>query len=391
MTATHNSDIIARVLEYANSPKETAARRWCLSKAWLRAHDAPALWLTLTLTTLPTDWDCAHCIVSAWARAPQRIRTLVERHTRCVRIFDGGPLDSADVPDTPYTLGSGLAEQHFARLEKVVLGVENSSTQDYAADRAALEPLFGVAWLDVLLSWFGDGFLSMARARDLLQNFPNVRLLALPDRPTPLFSYDRLGGITRCGLLALDVTKPALLDQRRATQLVELIALSASSFFCHPVTVLDGLFPHLTRLELRDNLSIQELPAIFANVARACPVLEILTLNIDGVHDTWRLRDNYSVFAHAPQRLKALFLCIYRGSLPLNSTASQFVALIRHHLPAVVGLHVSTYGILEDDGMLPVGPWAPDPTPLLGGACWPRKRYDDAALARTTYTPWGPR
>ena len=74
MTAMHNSDILARVLEYANTPKENVARHWCLSKAWLRAHDAPALWLTLTLTTLPTDWDCAHCIVSAWARAPPRWR-----------------------------------------------------------------------------------------------------------------------------------------------------------------------------------------------------------------------------------------------------------------------------------------------------------------------------
>ena len=38
----HDSYVLARILEYANSPKETAARRWCLSKAWLEAHGAPA-------------------------------------------------------------------------------------------------------------------------------------------------------------------------------------------------------------------------------------------------------------------------------------------------------------------------------------------------------------
>ena len=51
----HDSYVLARILEYANSPKETAQRHWCLSKAWLRAHDAPALWRTLKITALPTD------------------------------------------------------------------------------------------------------------------------------------------------------------------------------------------------------------------------------------------------------------------------------------------------------------------------------------------------
>ena len=85
----HNSDILARALEYACVPKEAAARA-LVSKAWLTAYDAPALWRTLTLTALPTDAP-VHCLVSAWARAPQRLRAVVERHTRCVTFTTVGP------------------------------------------------------------------------------------------------------------------------------------------------------------------------------------------------------------------------------------------------------------------------------------------------------------
>ena len=91
------------------------------------------------------------------------------------------------------------------------------------------------------------------------------------------------------------------------------------------------------------------------------------------------------MFAHAPPRLKAL--CLMLDSCfelpPSCQTASQFVALVQGHLPTGVGLHVSTYGTLEDDGVLPVAPWAPAPGPSSG------RTYDDAALARaTTFTPW---
>ena len=48
------TDVIGNILVYAcESPKDAAARRWCPSKAWLEAYEAPALWRTLTLSTLP--------------------------------------------------------------------------------------------------------------------------------------------------------------------------------------------------------------------------------------------------------------------------------------------------------------------------------------------------
>ena len=388
MTATHNSDIIARVLEYANSPKETAARRWCLSKAWLTAHDAPALWRTLMLTALPTDAS-AHCLVSAWARAPQRLRAAVERHTRCVVITDGGPSDTTSIPQTPYTLGSGLAGQQFARLERVVIKVGNqNSAQGYAVDRDALQPLFGVAWLETQLSYYGNGFLSMERSREFFQNFPNVQLLELPDRWARLFTRSEEAESWRRrthSLLAYDGEEYdyRFLNRQQAAQLIEITGLRANSFRRGPVPL--GLFPHMTHLDLAESgLPTQDLAAVFANIARACPVLELLTLQIDTERDTWCERGNYSVFAHAPPRLKALCLTLDDMELPPScETASQFVALVQGHLPTGVGLHVSAYGMLDDDGVLPVAPWAPAPGPCIGGA------YDDAALARTTYTRWG--
>jgi hypothetical protein len=388
MTATHNSDIIARVLEYANSPKETAARRWCLSKAWLTAHDAPALWRTLMLTALPTDAS-AHCLVSAWARAPQRLRAAVERHTRCVVITDGGPSDTTSIPQTPYTLGSGLVGQQFARLERAVIKVGNqNSAQGYAVDRDALQPLFGVAWLETQLSYYGNGFLSMERSREFFQNFPNVQLLELPDRWARLFTRSEEAESWRRrthSLLAYDGEEYdyRFLNRQQAAQLIEITGLRANSFRRGPVPL--GLFPHMTHLDLAESgLPTQDLAAVFANIARACPVLELLTLQIDTERDTWCERGNYSVFAHAPPRLKALCLTLDDMELPPScETASQFVALVQGHLPTGVGLHVSAYGMLDDDGVLPVAPWAPAPGPCIGGA------YDDAALARTTYTRWG--
>ena len=328
-----------------------------------------------------------HCLVSAWARAPQRLRTVVERHTRCVIVADGGPSDARIIPQTPYTLGSGLAGQQFVRLERAVIHVGNrNSAQGYAADRAALQPLFGVAWLETRLAYFGNGFLSLERSREFFQNFPNVRLVDLPRRYTALFmrAEDADWNQRTHGLLAHDGEEYdyRFLDRQQAAQLVELAGLNASSF-CQPVPL--GLFPHMTSLELSESsLTMQDLATVFANVSRACPVLELLTLIVDGERDTWRLRENYSVFAHVPPRLKTLCLMLDTMELPSScQKASQFVALVQGHLPTGVYVHVSTYDILEDDGLLPVAPWAPAPGPFLG------RSYDDAALARATFTRWG--
>ena len=395
----HNSDIIARVLEYACEPKDAAARKWLVSKAWLRAYGAPALWRTLKLTALPADapvWALparpAHCTVSLWARAPQRLRTVVERHTRCVDIHDGGhPPRGCILPTTPYTLGSGLAGQDFARLEKVIIRVQiRHSAQSYAADRAALEPLFDVTSLGGgILPWKGNNFLSLERSRDFFQHFHNVRILDLPDKYVPLvFRAELMSefGHRTNTLLVQDGEEYAynFLDREQATRLVELSGIRAGSFR-HPVPA--GLFPHMTNLELCDShLSIQDLAAVFANVSAACPILELLSLEIDNGRADWCERESYSVFAHAPPRLKALCLMldsVFRMVPSSCETASQFVALVQGHLPTGVGFHVSSSNkTLEDDGALPVAPWAPAFGPSLGGT------YDDAVLARATFTPW---
>ena len=398
MAVMQNSDILARVLEYACVPKEAAARKWLVSKAWLRAHQTPALWRTLTLTALPTDAP-SHCLVSAWARAPRRLRSVVERHTRCVMILDGGPSDRV-IPQTPYTLGSGLAGQQFSRLERAVIQVGNrNSAQGYAADRAALQPLFGVAWLESRLAYFGNGFLSLERSREFFQNFPNVRLLDAPIQFLHLFMRAEdeadAGSFQQCthSLLAYDGEEYdyKFLEREQATRLVELAGLRANSFR-NPVPL--GLFPHMASLELSESsLTMQDLATVFANVSRACPVLELLTLIVDGERDTWRLRENYSVFAHVPPRLKTLCLMLDTMELPSScQIASQFVALVQGHLPTGVYVHVSStlhcfeddgIPVLDDDGLLPVAPWAPAPGPFLGHS------YDNAALARATFTRWG--
>ena len=135
------TDVIGNILIYAcERPRDAAARRWCPSKAWLEAYEAPALWRTLTLSTLPTAR--AHCAMSAWARAPQRLRRAVERHTREVVVKDA----TADGwrEKTPYSFGRGLEGQQFSRLHMVTLDVYNMTTQQsIEEDEAALRPLFG--------------------------------------------------------------------------------------------------------------------------------------------------------------------------------------------------------------------------------------------------------
>ena len=398
MTAMHNSDILARVLEYACVPKEAAARKWLVSKAWLRAHDTPALWRKLKLTALPADNGRAHCTCAAWARAPQRLRSVVERHTRCVMITDGGPSGATHISEAPYHLGSGLAGQNFARLDKVDCCVEcGNSAQGYAADRAALQPLFGVACLSSYLSHHGDDqtFLCTERAEDFLQNFPNVRRLQLPDEYVPIFM--RAEHATRFfshGLLVPDDGNGrGFLDRQRVTPLVELSGLRGACFVNG--TVPANLLPHVLHLVLHESeLQIQNLEPLFANVAAACPVLEMLTLSIDSEYDTWRMRDNYSVFAHAPPRLKALILCFDGVNLPCK-TSAQFLELVNTYLPAGVQVHVSAvihksyrrrgtdraqgWRVLQDG--VPQAPWAPATWPVLG------ESYDDAALARASFTP----
>ena len=77
-------DVLVHVLEYLCNLNDIAARRWCLNKAWLKAHAAPVHWRTLTLAINLPLGDDDHCLVSAWERAPQQLRLAVERHTRHV-------------------------------------------------------------------------------------------------------------------------------------------------------------------------------------------------------------------------------------------------------------------------------------------------------------------
>ena len=77
------ADVIGNILVYAcESPKDAAARRWCLNKAWLEAHGAPALWRTLVITSVP--FAGAHCTCSAWS----------ERRHSCAAPSNGTPARS---------------------------------------------------------------------------------------------------------------------------------------------------------------------------------------------------------------------------------------------------------------------------------------------------------
>ena len=147
------TDVIGNILVYAcESPRDAAARRWCPSKAWLEAYEAPALWRTLTLSTLPTTR--AHCAMSAWARAPQRLRRAVERHTREVVVKDATVDGWRET--TPYSCGRGLEGQQFARLRMVTLDVFNKFTQQsIEEDEAALRPLFGAECVSIELTEYG--------------------------------------------------------------------------------------------------------------------------------------------------------------------------------------------------------------------------------------------
>ena len=184
------------------------------------------------------------------------------------------------------------------------------------------------------------------------------------------------------------------MDREQAAQLVELRALGLADIV-HASTPA-GLFPHMTLLELWESfLPLYELQTVFNRVHAICPVLEILILQLDSEYDTWADESNYSVFAHAPRSLKALVLILESTKIP-NLTRSQFVALIQHHMPAGVQVHIkideksvssSMEGMKavepwEDDGALPKGFWEPAQFPEVG------EFYDDAVLARASFSEW---
>ena len=136
------------------------------------------------------------------------------------------------------------------------------------------------------------------------------------------------------------------------------------------------------------SLPIRVLETAFCEVTAACPLLELLAVSADyrgdaTGGDSWQRPENYNVFAHVPPSLKALVLTVLDVSLPCR-TASEFAALVKRHLPAGgVQVHIiATPGLLEDDGVLSKGFWLP-----LEAPC-PTKRYDDAALADSSFGEW---
>ena len=382
-------DVLPHILDYLSSPHDIAARRWCLNKAWLAAHAAPVHWRMLVLAThLPLGHDGvtgadAHCLCSAWERAPRQLRLAVERHTRHVFVEDGDTHWSE--PPTPYSLGRGLAGQRFARLEKVSLYVWNhKKTQDADAVEAALSPLFGAECLYASM----DGCLRGVSPRAFYSKFPNLRRLELPDGGADIFLDPDTSKNYPDALLALDgessdrVERRTYLDREKTSRLIELRGLYVDSLLSDAVP--DGMFPHMTFLELHDSCELQKLGTIFARVAAVFPVLELLSLHFDSLRTTWDVVGNYSVFACAPRSLKAIVL-IFNSycNLPFQ-TASPLVALIQSHLPAGIQVHIvaSTDVIPENDGLLPEGFWEPDQFPGVG------ENYGDAALARASFSHW---
>ena len=383
-------DVLPNILDHLCSPHDIAARRWCLNKAWLAAHAAPVHWRMLVLAThLPLGDDDritgadAHCLCSAWERAPRQLRLAVERHTRHVFVEDGHKHWSDPAPT--YSLGRGLAGQRFARLEKVSLYVWNhKKTQDADAVEAALSPLFGAECLYASM----EGCLRGVTPYALYSKFPNLRRLELPDGAADIFLDPSTSKNYPDALLALDgessdrVERRTYLDREKAVRLIELRGLYVDNIISDAVP--DGMFPHMTFLELHDSCELQKLGTIFARVAAVFPVLELLSLHFDSLRTTWDVVDNYSVFACAPRSLKAIVL-IFNGwcNLPFPA-ASPLVSLIQSHLPAGVQVHiVATPDVIpENDGLLPEGFWEPDQFPGVG------ENYDDAALARASFSHW---
>jgi len=391
------TDVIGNILVYAcGSPKDAAARRWSLSKAWLEAYEAPALWRTLTLSTLPTD--SAHCIMSAWVRAPQRLRRAVARHTRQVVVTDS----TADEERTPYSYGRGLEGQQFARLRMVSLRVYNKNTQQsIEEDEAALRPLFGAECVSIELTEYGalnrsqypenaDCYLRSRRAYQILANFTNLRRLDLHEIYLHLFL---LPDSRHHCLVALDgepadrVETRTYLTQERAGRLTELVSLTVEPFLV-PGNIPANIFQNMQHLHLDGTEEpIYSLPVAFTQIAAACPSLRMLTLvecHSASAEDpeSWEQPEHYAVFAHVPRTLKALVLALDAVRTPPPDTASAFAALVKTYLPAGMGLHVMTTWRMENLDGLPKAPWAPSTFPVLG------EDYDDAALAQDSYMQW---
>ena len=397
-------DVLVHVLEYLCTLNDIAARRWCLNKAWLKAHAAPVHWRTLTLAINLPLGDDDHCLVCAWERAPRQLRLAVERHTRHVEFTECA---SRDKP--PYSLGRGLAGQRFSRLQKVTIDIlfATKSLQHYDDEAAVLSPLFGAESLVApFLEWTGwqgteESFLYGQQPRALYKKFPNLRRLELAGIGADLFLRpDQSGQYSSYALLAPEgvpadmVQTRTLMDREQAAQLVELRTLGLADIV-HASTPA-GLFPHMTLLELWESfLPLYQLQTAFTRVHAICPVLEILILQLDSEYDTWADESNYSVFAHAPRSLKALVLVLQCTKIP-KLTRSQYVALIQRYLPAGVQVHIkiaegsvswSMEGMKalepwEDDGVLPKGFWEPAQFPEVG------EFYDDAVLARASFSEW---
>ena len=397
------TDVITRILEYScDSPHDVAARRHCLNRAWLEAYEAPLFWRTLRLSTHPVsetspyylrDVQKWHCKISAWSRAPAKLRRAVELHTHEV-VLDNKMYDDV------FCLGRGLAGQQFTRLKQVRLFLSLftvRSQQSPEDDEAALRPLFDAE--EVMAMRFGVipqnawNYSPTVKPSQFFSKFRRLRrfevsglslLLGEGDHVEPQAQFF----VARDGDDADRVASLTYLDREQACQLVELESVYTQSLAV-PGGVPAGLFPCLKRLTVAGNpMSLPFLEVIFGGVATGCPVIEMLTLwhentlwddplDADG---SWAHAENYPVFAHAPRTLKALVLVLGELRLPVKE-ASSFVSLVKAHLPGGVQLHVTARSnTLENDGVLPESPWAPGLVPEFG-VC-----YDDADLAQASFT-----
>ena len=396
------ADVIGNILVYAcESPKDAAARRWCLNKAWLEAHGAPALWSTLVITSVP--FAGAHCTCSAWERAPTQLRRAVERHTRSVQVMDArGDQQTYHVWNARYNLGRGLAGQRFAHLEEVYLNVNSTNTaQSYAEDEAALRPLFGARCLDFELNGRSEGentesFLYGGNAYALLRNFTQLRCLQIDQLPPTLFlepdsgEYHRQHGLVAAGGEPAGIVERfTYLDREPARRLTQLAWLDAEAFLV-PGKVPASFFPHMEYIDLDlGGTPTRSVPSLFAGVAAVCPSLRLLFFKFcEDDTDSWEQPENYSVFAHAPPSLTALIISLDELRLPeatslraSNSTASSLVSLISGHLPAGVHIHLIAHSVV-DDRLLPKAPWRGTHPELP-------MNLDDPALAQDTFTFWG--
>ena len=387
------ADVIGNILVYAcESPKDAAARRWCLSKAWLEAHGAPALWRTLVITSVP--FAGAHCTCSAWERAPPQLRRAVERHTCRVEVMDArGDRQTYHVWNAHYNLGRGLAGQRFAHLEEVCLKVYSTNTaQSYAEDEAALRPLFSAMCLEVELNDRVEGdntesFLWGGNAYAILRNFTRLRCLQLGDWGPTVFlepDYDQTnirGLVASGGEPEAIVRRYTYLDREPARRLTQLSLLEGEAFMV-PGKVPANFFPHMEYIELDvAGKPTHSVPLLFSEVAAACPSLRLLFVRFcEDDTNSWERPENYSVFARVPPSLTALIVSMDELPAP-RPTSSSLVSLISGHLPAGVHIHLIAHNVV-DDGLLPKGPWWPaHPGPPMN--------LDDAALAQDTFTFWG--